>query len=69
MKEHNQRKYDIELNGPRARANLKILTLLYPAWGIFLPFLIVVVGRGDRPYQLQALAPFTFYLALLYRIP
>jgi tRNA A-37 threonylcarbamoyl transferase component Bud32 len=37
MQKLRSRSYAIDLNGPRARANLRVLALLYPFWGLVLP--------------------------------
>jgi len=38
MQTPQRRRYYIDLNGPAARNNLRLLTVLYPLWGIIMPF-------------------------------
>ncbi|MBS1993703.1 MAG: serine/threonine protein kinase [Cyanobacteria bacterium SZAS LIN-3] len=65
MQAPKRRKYFIDLNGPAARANLKVMAILYPLWGLYLPYFIVF-PRGSSFEGPDTFAGWTLWLTIVY---
>ncbi len=68
MQSPKRRTYIIDLNGPAARGNLKLLALFYPFWGLMLPLYICILshnGLTGSPFDWPGLR---IILSLIYFI-